>query len=189
MSATGRGTERRADDFYATPPWCVEALLKRCDLPGGLWLEPTAGNGAIAAEVLRHRRDVRWHLNELREEEAEGLRRLQAEHDNNSDAESVTTGDFLTMPMRHIGYSVVLSNPPFSLALPVIQYAMVMAPIVVMLLRINFLASQKRAEWMREHTPSIYVLPRRPSFTGAGTDATEYAWFVWDSQPAKVVIL
>jgi hypothetical protein len=23
------------------------------------------------------------------------------------------------------------------------------------------------------------VLPKRPSFTGGGTDATEYAWMVW----------
>ena len=24
------------------------------------------------------------------------------------------------------------------------------------------------------------MFSKRPSFTGAGTDATDYAWFVWD---------
>lgn len=32
---------------------------------------------------------------------------------------------------------------------------------------------------MRSHTPDIYVLPNRPSFSGKGTDSIEYAWFVW----------
>jgi len=26
----------------------------------------------------------------------------------------------------------------------------------------------------------MFVLSKRPSFTGKGTDATDYAWFVWD---------
>ena len=93
------------------------------------------------------------------------------------------------MPAPAQPFDVALGNPPFNLALEVIQHAMTMSSIVCMLLRINFLASQKRAAWMRENTPSIYVLPRRPSFTGGKTDATEYAWFLWDRKPARVVIL
>lgn len=34
---------------------------------------------------------------------------------------------------------------------------------------------------MQRHTPDVYVLPQRPSFTGKGTDSTSYAWFVWTS--------
>lgn len=48
-----------------------------------------------------------------------------------------------------------------------------------MLLRLNFLGSQRRAAWLRAWTPDVYVLPRRPSFTGRGTDSCEYAWCVW----------
>jgi hypothetical protein len=59
---------------------------------------------------------------------------------------------------------------------------------VVMLLRINFLAGQDRACFMRVHTPSTYVAPR-PSFDGKGSDATEYGWFVSDDCPPTVVIL
>ena len=48
MSATGRnlpGAERHTDDFYATPPWCVEALLRGSNLPSGRWLEPRRAMG------------------------------------------------------------------------------------------------------------------------------------------------
>jgi hypothetical protein len=48
MSATNRGAVRRADDYYATPAWCVRALLASVQLPGGRWLEPAAGDGAAA---------------------------------------------------------------------------------------------------------------------------------------------
>ena len=191
MSATGRnleGSERRADDFYATPAWCVRALLKSCVLPGGSWLEPTAGNGAIARAVLELRDDVRWRLVESRGEERECLARIPTT--NSVWYPDVTIADFLKWEREDPTlYRVALGNPPFSLALEVIQHAMTMSHVVCMLLRVNFLASQKRATWMRENTPSIYVLPRRPSFTNKGTDATEYAWFVWGLEPARVVIL
>jgi hypothetical protein len=182
------GAERRADDFYATPAWCVRALLKGCALPGGSWLEPTAGNGAIARAVLEERDDVRWRLVECRGEEWECLACIPTTkavwHPD------VSIADFLKWERQDPEiYKVALGNPPFSLALEIVQHAMTMAHVVCMLLRVNFLASQKRAAWMREHTPSIYVLPRRPSFTNKGTDATEYAWFVWGLEPARVVVL
>jgi hypothetical protein len=196
MSATGRnlpGAERHADDFYATPPWCVEALLRGSNLPSGRWLEPTAGDGAIVEEVLHHRIDVEWHLVESRAEELRvggGLLSRLLKPDCPTDrVASVEIRDFLTMPAPAQPFDVALGNPPFNLALEVIQHALTMSSVVCMLLRINFLASQKRAAWMREHTPSIYVLPKRPSFTGGKTDATEYAWFCWDGKPSRVVIL
>ena len=50
-----------------------------------------------------------------------------------------------------------------------------------MLLRLNYLGSITRHDWWKEYSPtSLYVLSKRPSFTGKGTDATDYAWFVWD---------
>lgn len=72
--------------------------------------------------------------------------------------------------------------PPYSIALEFIEAALSMRKsqgVVAFLLRINFLGSQERADWHRAHPCKLYVLPRRPSFTGGGTDATEYAWFVW----------
>ena len=51
---------------------------------------------------------------------------------------------------------------------------------VIMLLRINFLSSQKRYDFWQQFPPDgLFVLSKRPSFTGTGTDSQEYAWFVW----------
>lgn len=44
-----------------------------------------------------------------------------------------------------------------------------------------FLESEKRFKWWQEHPLSgLYTLHKRPSFTGRGTDATSYSWFVWE---------
>jgi hypothetical protein len=53
---------------------------------------------------------------------------------------------------------------------------------VAFLLRLNFLGSQRRAAFHRSFPSDVYVLPRRPSFTGGGTDATEYCWMVWGAE-------
>jgi hypothetical protein len=79
-----------------------------------------------------------------------------------------------------IHYSVAISNPPFSLAQEFIDLCLQRATHTVMLLRLNFLSSEKRHEFMTNTRPDVYVLPNRPSFVGGGkTDSIEYAWFHW----------
>ena len=76
---------------------------------------------------------------------------------------------------------LIFTNPPFSLAQEFIDHSVARARTTFMLLRINFLGSIKRHDWWVNQPPtSLYVFSKRPSFTGAGTDATDYAWFVWD---------
>lgn len=178
MSATGRGAERRADDFYATPAWCVRRLLERLALPAGNWLEPCAGDGAIIRAVGRQ--DVTWTAVELRHEARGRLVEVV-------DSTEVFVGfDFVGGDFGGTEFAAVITNPPFSLALPFIEHALELAPWVVMLLRLNFLASAGRAEFFREQAPDVYVLPNRPSFTDDGrTDATEYAWFVWPPERGR----
>lgn len=174
MSSTDRGNQRSPADFYATPAWCVQRLLEVAQLPGGLWLEPAAGDGAIVRAVTR--RDVSWHLRELREEERPALER-------SAPGAKVFIGDFLEAvesgALAGQRYSVAITNPPFRLAQEFVDACLTCADHVVMLLRLNFLASKARWKFMSSHTPDVYVLPSRPSFTGGGTDSIEYAWFVW----------
>lgn len=40
--------ERRDHDFYATPAWCTEALLRMHNFDGGEIWEPACGDGAIS---------------------------------------------------------------------------------------------------------------------------------------------
>src|SRR3954467_11366570 len=44
---------RRDRDFYPTPNWVTEALLRRIRLPKGIW-EPCCGNGAMARVLEAH---------------------------------------------------------------------------------------------------------------------------------------
>lgn len=95
---------------------------------------------------------------------------------------ATTISSFLDLAPDAAGgpFDVVITNPPYSLAMPVIEQALALeTQFIVMLLRLNFLASGGRADFMRTHAPDVYVLPNRPSFSGTGTDSIEYAWFVW----------
>ena len=77
---------------------------------------------------------------------------------------------------------LILTNPPFSLAKEFIDHSLTISQTSIMLLRINYLGSISRHQWWKENTPTaLHVLSKRPSFTGTGTDATDYAWYVWDN--------
>lgn len=174
MSATNRSDVRSVQDSYPTPRWVVHRLLELLYLPGGEWLEPAAGGGNIIKAVSEKRQDVRWTAIE--------------KYDLYGNV--CTFADFLNHDFQGKRFAATLTNPPYSLAMPFIKKAIEISDTVAMLLRVNFLGSAQRAEWMRNNTPSIYVLPNRPSFTATnGTDATEYAWLVWNNDRPQVHIL
>ena len=55
-----------------------------------------------------------------------------------------------------------------------------------MLLRTAFLESKSRFEfWQQYPLSGLYTLSKRPSFTGKGSDATSYSWFIWDNRTDK----
>lgn len=179
MSATNRGLPRQLGDFYPTPEWATRAFLKAPHnipfLGGWVW-EPCAGDGAIIRAAKKHYPESKWIASDIREDFRPYLKNT---------ADQVMMGDFLKFRANHV--EVIMTNPPFCLAEPMIENALANAQYVVMLLRLNFLGAQKRAGFFRDHAPDVYVLPRRPSFGKnkdgrKGNDATEYAWFVWGPQ-------
>lgn len=196
MSSTNRGGKRSEADFYATPAWCVRRLIDAVDLPAGEWLEPCAGDGAIIRATVEYRalRTRKWTAVELREECRERL------EDDETNVDPYI-GDFFTSPLvdsEHIrrngpqlSFDVILTNPPFSLAMEFIRACETIATHRIFLLRLNFLGSEERSSYIRDTKPDLYVLPNRPSFVGAGkTDSIEYAWFHWHpGSTGKYVIL
>lgn len=177
MSATNRGSKRIESDYYATPIDAIYKLLGnyRVANSNDVILEPSAGNGIIikALRAAGYAGNT-IHAIEIREEEKSNLESV---------ADSVKIGDFLDADPG-VKYDVIIGNPPFSLAQEFIDKSLSLLKPggrLIFLLRTNFLESQKRFEWWQDKTPTrLFVLSKRPSFTGKGTDATSYSWFVWE---------
>lgn len=206
MSATGRGQRSGgADDFFITPAWAVRRLLEAYALPGGDWLEPGAGDGAVIRAVQTVRSDVSFTAVEKRDVLV-----------GRATPCNWYTLDFLqlgTLKITEKFFDVCIGNPPYKLAREFIEQSFDYALITAFLLRINFLASEERADFWARYPADVYVLPDRPSFclsvkctscsykwtlpstsvrpkicaAGCGcnalrvstSDATEYAWYVW----------
>lgn len=177
MSATNRGSVRRKNDYYATPRWLVTSLLNElgCDYPDFAGqtktiLEPACGHSMSIVRVLREHPVFKYA--EIRAFDIEpGI--------------EYPSTDFLKAPVP-LGDrpDLIITNPPYSLAMEFVQTAMRWShptTIICMLLRLNWIASAKRYNWLADNMPhKIYVSSKRPSFTYDGkTDATEYGWFTW----------
>jgi hypothetical protein len=184
MSSAGRSDRLGGElDIYPTPAWAVHRLLdSNVPLRPGLWLEPCAGYGAIIRAVEGHpatRGRVLWRACEIRPE-VEGLLTKSLE---STGSPGPVIADFLTLEQDRLREcTVVLTNPPFSLAEQFLLKCMALAPLatVVFLLRSNFIGGEERCQWLRDHVPDTYALPNRPQFRGEGSDSTEYSWMVWE---------
>ena len=96
MSATNRGCERKAYDFYATPPETIRTFLANFDGigSGDRILEPSAGNGQIVKVLRESGYDNRIDAVELRPEERGTLEALTT---SQSAASSTTSPTAATM--------------------------------------------------------------------------------------------
>jgi hypothetical protein len=76
---------------------------------------------------------------------------------------------------------LIIGNPPYMLAEEHVTLARKTGAWVAFLLRLSFLGSQARAKtvWASPGLRWLIPISRRPSFTGGGSDASEYAVFVW----------
>ena len=179
MSATNRGAKRATSDFYPTPEWCTRVVLERA-VTEYIVFDPCAGDGAILRVAKELGREV-W-AKEIRPECESALQSICGR--------LVVIGDALRNPAFGQALvaepAAVVTNPPYSLAREFIDVYTRRYRKAAFLLRLNFLGSQQRAHWWIANPPAkVLVLSRRPSFTGKGTDATEYAWFVWDGFTAS----
>ena len=171
MSATNRGGKRVVNDRYFTPHWLTEAILphigeRLSDNRPLKILEPAFGDGHIVAP-LKSYLDVCGFAHDV----------------SVIDITPPINIDFLTHDFGNTRFDLIITNPPYSLAMEFVEKSMEIRrdknSIVCMLLRIGFLGSKKRATWLRANTPSVYITPKRPSFVNGGNDNCEYGWFIW----------
>ncbi len=174
--------ERLEHDAYYTDPklanYLVELLITEegVSLPR-ITLEPSCGKGAFARAIqdytsvliLNDIQDQREHLADILDNQY-----------------SITSyfrqGDFKTYTPTDQA-DLILGNPPYNEAEAHVRHALEIVETngtVAFLLRLAFLESQERKAFWKEFPPeAVYVLSKRPSFTGGGTDNAAYGFFIW----------
>lgn len=183
MSATNRGTKRIDSDFYPTPETTIANFLMKynVNMNGKRILEPSAGNGNFVKVIKNMYPDAIVVANEIREEENSNLK-LHADY--------ITHLDFLKF-YKDGDYDFIIGNPPYSLAVEFVEKCLEISTektSTIFLLRTAFLESKKRYDFWQKHPVNhLYALSRRPSFTGKGTDAESYGFFVWDGSDKQSI--
>lgn len=167
---------RRDDDFYETPRWQTEALLKRLLFQrSAVILEPCAGNGAIVRALRAH-----GHLvltNDL----------VLRDFPLNSQLDVTQEKAWLAITRRlSVRLDAIITNLPFFLAMAVLQHAGHYAPIVATILRRTWdepvedeASGIDRGEWLALHPCTGQIVLPRTSYRGVGGDSATTAWFVW----------
>ena len=119
---------------------------------------------------------------EIRSEEKENLNKL---------TDNVIIDDFIHSEIKN-KYDIIIGNPPYSLAIEFVKKSLELLNddgILIFLLRTAFLESKARYKfWQENPLTGLLTLSKRPSFTGKGTDATSYSWFIWDKSTDKQYI-
>lgn len=174
MSSTNRGHVRPANDFFETPAWVVDAIVPHLPAQVGgrralRVVDAGAGRGAISIRLIAAGYTSVCGI-EIDEANAEAC---------NVAGVDCVREDFLTSD--HPKPDLVVMNPPFTHAEAFVRHALHLVGDghVFALLRLAFLEGITRAPLHRAHPSDVFVLPRRPSFTGGGTDSSAYAWFGW----------
>jgi len=157
---------KNSGDSYYTPEWCYERLPIDWTKYETAF-DPSMGDGRMFLFLEEHGLKVDGR-DQIYESDTTGL-------DDESFFSWNGTAD------------LIITNPPFSKAAQFIHHAMPRCKTLILLLRLNFLASQKRYPLFKEHKPdALFVLSKRPSFNGKGTDNADYAWFVWQNDAKHI---
>jgi hypothetical protein len=175
--ATGTGNKRapladRKDDLYETPAVAVEALLRAENVPDCVW-EPACGPGAIV-RVLRGAGCTVYATDLV---------------DYASPDQDESGWDFLLERQMPIGAQAIVTNPPFKNAEAFVAKALELSPLVIMLLRLAFLESERRrgildngklarVHVFRKRLPMMH----RAEWEGRKANSgMAFGWFVWDA--------
>jgi hypothetical protein len=154
-------------DFYDTPVEAVHALLRCEKLPQRIW-EPACGTGNIAGVLI-------------------GAGHAVYPTDLNDRGYGIAGIDFL-LHGPPVDCDAIITNPPFTLAEEFVAIALERAPLVIMLLRLAFMESDRRTGILEGRgLARIHVFRKRlPMMHRAGWEGRKansgmaFAWFVWD---------
>lgn len=163
--------ERAKDDYYATDPKAVIALLKRESFQHYIW-EPACGGGHISKVLESFGCDVKSSDIVYRGyEPTEIIDFLKVEKD-----------------VRAVPRDII-TNPPYKYAKEFVEKALEISMSgikIAMLLKLTFLEGKGRAELFKKCPPCrVYVFSSRINCGKNGNfencqSAVAYAWYVWE---------
>jgi hypothetical protein len=191
MSSTNRSDSRNShiSDYYITPINVIKEFLNKFIEIEGKYvfktiLDPCAGG------------DQTHPMSYPAALEAFGIKDNIDTVDIREDSLAQLKANYLQLDIPSEEYNVIISNPPFSCALEIIEKALHDVSkdgYVIMLLRLNFLGSKKRKPFWDANPPKyVFVHSKRISFFGNTTDSIEYAHFVWqknNKNPTQLFII
>ena len=159
----------RGNDCYPTAPEAVWALLAVETIPNIVW-DPCCGPGNIVRELRRADRTV-----------------FASDLVDYGCPDSQSGVDFLLVWQAPPGVQCIVSNPPYKLGAHFVEHALRLCPVVVMLLRLAFLESERRTQILDNgKLARVRLFKRRlPMMHRLGwngpkaTSQVPYAWFVW----------
>lgn len=177
--------ERNALDLYETAPWMTVSLLHYQPIDrAATVLECCSGDGAIV-RVLQASGFQSIITNDL------DTRHRTSWH---SDACGPDLWELATFSR----VDWVITNPPFSDALPILQQAVRVARVgVAFLLRKTFLEPTgvegkpkpgDRGPWLAANPPTRIIGLPRHKFRGKGSDSVSADWMIWERVPDKTLV-
>ena len=166
--------ERVENDYYATNPKALKALLERESFDFSTFLEPCVGEGHLA-NVVNSKNGTYIDIVDR------GFPNT-IEH------------DFLEWECDN-KFSSIITNPPYSLAKEFVEKGMSLLSQngkMAMFLKIQFLEGVKRIDMFTKYSPKyIYVFTKRMSTWNNGNEldtngkrwatTMTHAWFVWEN--------
>ncbi len=187
--AAPRADRRRELDAYLSPSRATAALLDRTpELRGlDLLLDPSCGDGRMAAQIARSGAFRTVHLNDVHEgrlaQARDALRQVEAVGPRASMHDAAHPALYVVAPCATI------TNPPWNAAGAIVHQALRRTRrLVAMLLRVTWLddcgashrAPRGDRHWLVQVPPTRMIVVGRISYSGDGaTDSAPSAWFLW----------
>jgi len=159
--------EREVDDFYPTPPYAVEELLKREEFIGNIW-ECACGEGDISNVLIKN-----------------GFNVISTDLMNRGFGEQL---DFLSSDLV---VDNIITNPPYKLALDfVLKSKEQCRTKFAMFLKTVWLESEVRYNMFQDTEfplKTVYQFSKRVTLYKGGikmknSGMIAYAWYVWEKK-------
>jgi len=156
---------REANDFYPTPQYAVEELLKREVFKGNVW-ECACGKGGISEVCKKHGYDTK-----------------------STDLIDYGYGEQLDFMNSNFVADNIITNPPYKIALEFIIKAKQQSKSkIAMFLKTVFLESDKRYKMFQDTKyplKTMYQFSKRVTLYKGGikmknSGMIAYAWYVWE---------